>query len=180
MKNLLAILCIAAALALAPAVSADTTGTILGLVTDPQGAVIAGATVTARQTATNLTRVTKTDQSGAYRFAALPLGPYELKVEAAGFKPGAGRLTLEINQERRADITLQVEGVAGETVDVVASDVISSETSTVGTVIDNQKITDLPLNGRNFLQLGALIAGVAAAPGGGGSEGGTYVGAFRG
>ncbi len=178
MKNLFAILCIAAALALAPAVSADTTGTILGLVTDPQGAVIAGATVTARQTATNLTRVTKTDQSGAYRFAALPLGPYELKVEAAGFKQGAGKLTLEINQERRADITLQVEGVAGETVDVVASDVISSETSTVGTVIDNQKITDLPLNGRNFLQLGALIPGVAAAPGGGGSEGGTYVGAF--
>ena len=178
MKSLLASLCVLAALAFAPPVLAETTGAILGTVTDPQGAVVAGATVTVRQTATNLTRTATTDQAGAYRFSALPLGPYEVSVEATGFRPGTVKLTLEINQERRADVTLLVEGVSGESVDVVASDVIQSETSTVGTVIDNQKITDLPLNGRNFLQLGALIPGVAAAPGGGGSEGGTYVGAF--
>lgn len=176
MKFIAACLCL---LCWAPCVLADTTGTILGTVTDPQGAVVVGATVTAKQEDTNLTRTTTTDEEGNFRFSALPIGPYVISVDAPGFNRGAGALALAVGQELRADVTLQVGGSTADfTQDVVANDSITAETSTVGTVIDNQKITDLPLNGRNFLQLGALIPGVAAAPGGGGSEGGTFVGAF--
>jgi len=156
---------------------ADTTGSIRGTVTDTQGALVAGATVTARHTGTNLTRTMTTADDGSYLFTSLPIGAYEITVSAAGFAEAKRTLTLNVNQEPRVDVDLQVIG-AMDFVDVVAVDVIQSETSAVGTVIDNKKITDLPLNGRNFLQLGALIPGVAAAPGGGGSEGGTYVGAF--
>ena len=158
-------------------VLADTTGSIRGTVTDAQASVVVSATVTARQTDTNLTRTTTTDDGGAYRFSSLPIGPYEITVTATGFSDAKRSLQLSVNQEPRVDVELQVAAEAN-VVDVVSVDLIQSETSAVGTVIDNKKITDLPLNGRNFLQLGALIPGVAAAPGGGGAEGGTYVGAF--
>jgi len=158
-------------------VSADTTGSIRGTVTDANAAVVVGATVTARQIDTNLSRTAVTDESGSYRFSALPIGPYEITVAAEGFGAVKRSLQLSVSQEPRVDIELQVAAEAN-VVDVVAVDLIQPETSSVGTVIDNKKITDLPLNGRNFLQLGALIPGVAAAPGGGGAEGGTYVGAF--
>ncbi len=175
MKTVLAGLCV---LLCAAPVFADTTGTILGTVTDAQGAVVAGASVTVRQTATNLTRSGQTDDAGKYRFPALPIGPYSIHVEAPSFRASDGTVRLEVGQELRADVMLQVELESAYSEDVVASDQISADSATVATVIDNRKISDLPLNGRNFLQLGALIPGVAAAPGGGGSEGGTYVGAF--
>lgn len=164
-------------LAVVSTARADTTGTILGTVTDSQGAVIVGVTVTARHEGTNLTRTTTTDDGGNYRFNAMPIGPYAISVAAPGFQKYDLALKLEINQETRADVELSVSG--GDTVvDVVSNDQVSVDSSTVGTVIDNRKVTELPLNGRNFLQLGTLIPGVAAAPGGGGSEGGTFVGAF--
>ncbi|HNB72382.1 MAG TPA: carboxypeptidase-like regulatory domain-containing protein, partial [Acidobacteriota bacterium] len=157
-------------------VLADTTGVIVGTVRDPQGAVMAGVTVTARQSATNLTRTTVTNDDGNFLFSAMPIGEYEVAVEATGFQKRIGSIRLQINQETRVDFTLSptIEDV----IDVQAQSEIVTETATVSTVIDNRKITELPLNGRNFLQLGALIPGVAVAAGGGGSEGGSYVGAF--
>lgn len=157
-------------------VLADTTGVIVGTVRDPQGAVMAGVTVTARQSATNLTRTTVTNDDGNFLFSAMPIGEYEVMVEATGFQKRIGSIRLQINQETRVDFTLSptIEDV----IDVQAQSEIVTETATVSTVIDNRKITELPLNGRNFLQLGALIPGVAVAAGGGGSEGGSYVGAF--
>ncbi|MBX7220282.1 MAG: TonB-dependent receptor [Blastocatellia bacterium] len=159
---------------------AETTGVIVGTVFDPSGAVIAGATVTAKQTKTNFTRTTTTDGNGNYRFSAMPIGEYELSFEASGFEKISGSIArLNINQEIRLDFTL---GLSKQTDDylevVVAKTEIATETAQQSTVIDNKKITELPLNGRNFLQLGALIPGVSVAPGGGGSEGGSFVGAF--
>jgi outer membrane receptor protein involved in Fe transport len=180
MRTLLACLCLSLYLSLcATSALADTTGSILGTVTDSRGDVVAGASVTVRQRDTNFTRTGATDEAGNYRFSALPIGPYHVTITAAGFRAGEGEVRLEVGQETRLDAALAVGGEAADfTSDVVASDEITPDTSTVGTVVDNRKITDLPLNGRNFLQLGALIPGVAAAPGGGGSEGGTFVGAF--
>lgn len=157
----------------------DTTGTITGLITDSEGAVIAGATVTIRNTGTNLTRTTTTNESGQYQVTLLPVGEYEIKVEVEGFSTTQAQVVLQINQVLRADFKLTVAALMGDIIEVRSNEaLITVDNSTQSTVIDNKKIVDLPLNGRNFLQLGTLIPGAAAAPGGGGAEGATESGAF--
>jgi outer membrane receptor protein involved in Fe transport len=163
----------------AAAMAFDTTGTIIGTVTDTEGAVLSGVTVTVRNLNTNLTRDVVTDEMGVFQAALLPVGPYEITVNAPDFNPGQNTVVLQINQVLRVYFQLTVAATVGEVIEVKGTEsIITVDNSTQATVIENKKIVDLPLNGRNFLQLGLLIPGVAAAPGGGSAEGETESGAF--
>ena len=135
-------------------------GTILGTVHDQSGAVIRGAKVTARQVATGLVREETTNDAGEYLFAQLPVGQYELTAEAAGFKKiDKQNILLQVDDKLRVDLDMTV-GAITETVAVEASaPVIQTDSATVGNVVDNKKVTELPLNGRNFLQLNLLVPG---------------------
>jgi len=140
----------------------QTFGEITGEVRDSTGAVIGAATVTATNAGTNAARTSVSNESGVYSFPSLPPGTYTLKVEKQGFKAFTRQnVELQVQQSARIDFELQV-GQVTESIEVVAAAVLlSSENATVGTVIDNKRITELPLNGRNFLQLVAISPNVS-------------------
>ena len=124
-------------------------------------------TVRATNLSTNAQRDTKSDDTGAYSLPFLTAGDYTVTVTLPGFQMNrVERITLQVQQTARLDFTLKV-GEVTETINVEASaSLLQTETSTVGTVIDSAKIVDLPLNGRNFVQLAQLIPGVnAGTPG---------------
>src|SRR5947209_4754929 len=130
------------------------TGQITGAVSDPSGAVIAGATVTLTNPATEMRRETTTNIDGLFNLPALPPGIYNLQVDAKGFpKQARENLELQVGQVAKIDFTMQIGNVA-ETIQVTGgSPILQSETAELGTVIENKRIVDLPLNGRNYLQL---------------------------
>jgi hypothetical protein len=135
-------------------------GTILGTVTDSSGAVLRGAKVTVLQTATGLVRNEQTNESGEYSIPQLPVGNYTVSVEMANFKKAEiTNVELRVDDRLRIDVSLSV----GQVTDTVAVEetapVISTDSSTLGNVVDNKKVTELPLNGRNFLQLNLLVPG---------------------
>ncbi len=137
-----------------------TRGTILGTVTDQSGAVVPGVTITVRETATGQTRTDTTNSSGDYVIPELPVGPYTVDAEKQGFaKVERSGLTLQVDQKMRVDIALQVGQVTQQLVVESTAPVISTDSATVGNVVDNKKVTELPLNGRNFLQLNLLVPG---------------------
>jgi hypothetical protein len=142
-------------------VSAQTSGEITGLVTDSSGAAVTGATATVTNKATSATRKVVTNSEGLYSFPSLTPGVYELKVEQAGFKTARlDNITLEVQQTARLDVKMEV-GQVGETVTVTSnSALLNAETATVGTVIENKIVTELPLNGRQYLNLVALSPNV--------------------
>ena len=137
------------------------TGEITGTVTDSTGAVVAGAVITLTHPATNTQRVLRTNSSGIYDLPALPPGSYNLKVEMTGFNAQVRNdIELQVAQVARIDIALQVGNVS-EVVEVAGgAPVLETENTSVGTVIENQRIQELPLNGRNYLQLTSLTPGV--------------------
>ena len=143
-------------------VSAQTSGDITGLVTDSSGAAVVGATVSVSNKATGAVRRVTTNNEGLYTFPSLLPGDYEMKVEQQGFKSSVrGNIQLQVQQTARIDISLEV-GSVGETVTVAGGvPLLSTESSSVGTVIENKRIVDLPLNGRNFLQLVATAPNVS-------------------
>ncbi|MFN7919538.1 MAG: carboxypeptidase regulatory-like domain-containing protein [Bryobacteraceae bacterium] len=157
-----------AALILAVRIHAQTgaTANLLGTVTDPTGGVIAGATITAVNADTRLTRTVTTDGSGNYTIFSLPIGRYDVRAQAAGFRVSEVKdVTLTIDQRARIDHRLQV----GETRDTVTitgeSPVIKTDDSSTSQVITERAIVDLPLNGRNFMQLTRLTASVNTGDG---------------
>ncbi len=135
-------------------------GTILGTVSDPSGAVVRKARVTAREVSTGLTRSELTNDEGEYSIPQLPAGFYSLTVEEPSFKKAEKNgIELRVDDRLRIDVALAV-GAVSETVAVEATaPVISTDSATVGNVVDNKKVTELPLNGRNFLQLNLLVPG---------------------
>lgn len=141
----------------------QTTASLLGSVTDPSGAAVAGVAVRATNLATNVSREAVSDASGAYSIPVLPAGNYRLTVSREGFQQQkVESVTLQVDQAARLDFTLRVGNVT-ETVNVsAAAALLQTENATVGTVIDGGKIVELPLNGRNFIQLAQLIPGVQA------------------
>jgi len=145
-------------------------GSIDGVITDISNATVPNASVTLLNPATGATRLVHSDDSGFYTFAALPPGVYTVTVEQSGFrKQVRSDITLQVQQIARINFSLSV-GQASEVIDVVASaPLLSSDDATVGQVIDNRRIVELPLNGRNYLQLAALSPGVttSSAPSGG-------------
>jgi len=145
------------------------TGTITGVVTDPTGAVIQGAKVTASNRATGFKQETVTNSDGFYRIDLLPVGAYEVKTEFTGFKQSVNNaVNLSVNDTLRVDFKLETGQVA-EVVTVSDSpSIVNTETSTIGKVVDNRTLTDLPVlsaaaGGRNPLQLAGLQAGVVNA-----------------
>src|SRR3954451_15855157 len=154
---------------------AQSTATIVGRVTDSSGAVMSGAKVTANNTATGLERSVTTGDSGDYEFPLLPItGEYRLTVAKEGFKTQERTgIALQVQQQARFDITLAV-GSVGERITVEASaPIVNTEVGSIGQVIENKKIVDLPLNGRNFVQLASLLPN--AVIGTSGTVGGTTV-----
>lgn len=153
--------CLAAALFLAAPAASQTTSEILGLVTDPSGAAVPGARVTATRLATNQSRVTQTSAAGDYNFPAADIGEYTVTVEQQGFqKATVRRVVVETTQKTRVDVKLQV-GEVSQSVEVSAQAVtLKTDDATVGQVIENTRVTELPLNGRNLSQLAAMVAGV--------------------
>jgi len=141
--------------------SAQTFGEITGVITDPSGGLIPNASVTVTNTATNVVRTTLTNSSGLYSFPDLTPGTYDVKVVTSGFGTSVKtNILLQVQQTARVDFVLQV-GQSVQTVEVAANTVLlSTENATVGTVIEEQRIMDLPLNGRSYFSLVALSPGV--------------------
>src|SRR5262245_59871367 len=140
----------------------QTLGTISGDVKDGTGALIPGATVTVVNKATNATRTTVTNAVGLFDFPALPPGSYSLKAELEGFKTGTRDLELQVQQTVRVNFTMELATLAETATVVGVSPLVETSNATVGTVIENRRIVELPLNGRNYLQLVALSPNVSA------------------
>jgi hypothetical protein len=143
-----------------------TTGTILGEVTDSTGGQLPGVTVTAVNQANGLTRETVTDETGTYRFAAMPPGVYTLKASLAGFKEAQrADLRLAINSQLVAPFQLEVGGLE-ETITVTEqAPLVDTTENVVRTLVDTQQIASLPLKSRDFLDLTLLAPGVVADQG---------------
>ena len=141
--------------------SGQTLGEITGEVKDQSGAVAPNIFVTVTNTGTNASRFTSTNEAGIYSFPSLAPGNYQVRVEATGFQTiTRTNIELEVQQTARIDFTLVV-GQAAQAVEVsAAAQMLTTENATVGTVIGQKSIEDLPLNGRNFLQLVALSPNV--------------------
>ena len=141
-------------------IAQEPTGGIMGSVSDPSGATVPRATVTVEDQGTGRTYSVQTADNGQFTFPTLAAGRYALKINAQGFAPyELQRIDVEIDRTLRIPIELTISG--RETVDV-SSSVQSVETAStsLGQTVSQQQIVDLPLNGRNFTQLGLLQAGV--------------------
>ncbi|MEO8129076.1 MAG: carboxypeptidase-like regulatory domain-containing protein, partial [Bryobacteraceae bacterium] len=143
-------------------VSGQTFGDISGAVKDSSGAAIPAALVTVVNKDTNANRNVMSNDDGFFSFPALPPGTYNLKVEKQGFKTvNRADILLQVQQSARIDVELPI-GQVTESVEVSGSaQLLSTEDATVGTVIENKRIVELPLNGRNYLQLAALAPNVS-------------------
>src|SRR5690349_9374787 len=134
----------------------EPTGTITGVVRDASGAIVSGASVTIVDKATHSTTQTLTSTAGVYSAPSLQPGLYELRVEAKGFKQTIVELEAEVGRVTTADVRLQV-GDVNETVTVEANAVRINPTQTsLEGIVTEELIHNLPLNGRNFLDLGQL------------------------
>jgi hypothetical protein len=134
---------------------------ILGIVEDSSGAIIPSVTLTVTHMATGQQRQVETGESGNYVITNINPGEYTVRAEKAGFKSEVrSGLTLQLNQKARVDIKLSI-GAVSETVEVSARGVIlNTDDATVGNVVEQKRVTDLPLNGRNFANLAGLMPGV--------------------
>jgi hypothetical protein len=154
-------------------------GTILGTVKDPSGALIVGAAVTAQNLETGTSRSVSTDASGSYRLAALPVGHYDLRVESSGFKPTTQKgFVLDVGQEAVLSFSLEVGTTTDQIVVTGEAQLVNTTTASLSGLVSEQKLAELPLNGRNYLDLVLLTPGVSqdtvVVHLGGGGEGTTY------
>ncbi len=152
-----------AALATSRVYGQTVSGTIVGTVTDPSGASIPGAKVTVTNESTQTKAVAETNETGGYRVPFLPIGSYKIQVEANGFQTLIrSAIELRVGATVRVDAGMRV-GNAQEQVTVTgATPLLHTDDASTGQVIDNARIVNLPLNGRNFLQLTQLSADVTS------------------
>src|SRR3984893_8925076 len=150
-----------------------TTADILGTVTDSTGAVVPNANVTITNLGTNETRTGKSNSSGDYSFTLLPAGHYSITVKAGGFQASITKdLAVEAGDRARADVHLQL-GSESTVIEVTASTpLLQADSATVSSTVTAKAVQDLPLNGRNFVQLVQLVPGANEGPGNGLSSGG--------
>jgi len=140
----------------------QATGSISGTVTDAAGSAVPGAKVTVTIPATGLTRSSNTSGSGEYTFPLLGVGIYNVQVDQNGFQPAtASGIRLQVDEHRELDFKLSLATVQ-TTVEVSATPVaIQTADATLGQVITSQQVADLPLNGRDFVQLATLTPGTS-------------------
>ena len=166
-----------AALILAAArLAAQNFGEITGAVSDSSGAIVVAAAVTATNVSTNAVRKVETNQNGVYSIPFLVPGTYNVRAESPGFKASARNgVVLQVGATARLDFTLEVGDISQQVEVVGGAPLLTTENAATGTVIENKRIVELPLNGRNYLQLVALSTNVTTeggAGGGGGLQGG--------
>ena len=151
------------ALCFSPHAFGQAIGSFSGTVTDKSGSTIAGATVTVTSQGTGSTRDAKTDDSGHYIVNLLPIGVYTIHVQFQGFQPAEAKdLKLQIDESRELNFSLNLSSVSS-TVEVTADAVAVTTTDpTLGQVINSQQVAQLPLNGRDFVQLATLTPGTVA------------------
>ncbi|MGH9855908.1 MAG: carboxypeptidase-like regulatory domain-containing protein, partial [Blastocatellia bacterium] len=156
-------------LALAPvAAGQGATATLKGIVTDPQGAVVPGATITVSNGTLGIRRQTTTNSQGNYTVPQLPPAAYLMKVEASGFA-GAEitNLVLQVGQQATQNVSLSVKGRNEIMIVETGGQLLTNtENAEIGEVIENKRIIELPLNGRQFTQLIALTPGIGSPAGG--------------
>jgi len=147
----------------APLFAQKYTGTITGVVTDPQGAVVSGAQVTAVNTSTGESRSATTGTSGNYSIPELAVGTYDVHVKAGSFKEYVSKgVPVDTSSTFTVNATLQI-GAGNEQVTVEATTIqVETTNGAVGNVISGQEVRELPLNGNNFIQLTQLVPGVSA------------------
>jgi hypothetical protein len=143
----------------------QSTATLIGKVVDQNDAIVSGAKVTARNTATNVERITKTDDHGTYQLASLPVGYYRLEINASGFRTQiVERLEADVAKVVVQDFQLEV-GDVSQMVQVPAdAALVELATTSVGQVINERTVQEIPLNGRYFIDLGLLIPGSVTPP----------------
>jgi len=157
----------------AGALFGQTYGEITGTVTDPTGAAISGAQIAITNLATNQVRQAVSSEAGAYSAPFIVPGRYKIEARSAGFKAAvAAERLLQVGDVLRVDFTLEV-GAVSESVEVAASaEMLQTSSTATGTVIEQKRIVELPLNGRNYLQLVRLSPNVSAEmPAGGQANG---------
>lgn len=150
---------------------AQTLGTISGEVKDSSGAVVPGVTVTVVNKATNAARTTSSNTVGLFDFPALQPGTYTVKSELDGFKTASRDVELQVQQTVRVNFTLELGTISEMATVTGVSPLVETSNATIGTVIENRRIVELPLNGRNYLQLVALSPNVSAEFAGAGQSG---------
>jgi hypothetical protein len=171
-------LCISATVFLCLVLAANSSGQVInaslsGTVSDASGAFIPGAEVAAKRTATGVISTLITNESGAYRFASLQPGPYEVSASLTGFQAQTFQLTLGTSQQIRQNFTLQVGAVTQALeVSVAADQLLSTVSSSLGTVLPERQVLDLPLVGRNVVNFATIVPGVV----GDGGAGTTFAG----
>jgi hypothetical protein len=143
----------------AAAAAQVTTADIVGRVTDPSGGVLPGASVTIENLGTHDSRTATANASGDFVFNLLPIGAYTVKIELQGFGTHSSRVTLSAGDRARVDARLQV-GTVAESITVAAeAPLVQTDSSTVSTLINIKNVSDLPVNGRNFVRLVQAIPG---------------------
>ncbi|MDP9339149.1 MAG: TonB-dependent receptor, partial [Acidobacteriota bacterium] len=165
-KCVLVVFCLILGASFFPAAAQTTTGDINGDVTDSSGGTLPNVTVTAVNSDTGITRTATTSDTGSYTFAQLPIGNYKITVSAEGFKTVVSSAVVATGTTTRADIVLQI-GQRNETVTVEGSAPLMDLTPNENNFVDNLKIENVPLNGRDFNSLLAITPGVQRTPGGG-------------
>jgi Carboxypeptidase regulatory-like domain len=151
-------------LSLCPLLHGQATGSFSGTVSDKAGAVVSGATVTAVSEETGLSREAKTDDSGHYLIPLLPVGQFTIRVASQGFQTTEQKnLRLQVDEHRELDFSL-VPASVNTSVEVSGTAVAVETTNpTLGQVITSEQVADLPLNGRNFVQLATLTPGTTSS-----------------
>ncbi|MGA2421422.1 MAG: carboxypeptidase regulatory-like domain-containing protein, partial [Candidatus Acidiferrum sp.] len=159
----LALLAFALALAISPAMYGQATGSFSGTVLDKSGSSVSGATVTATSQGTGVARDAKTDETGHYLIPLLPVGIYTVRVDFTGFQSAESKdLRLQVDEARELDFAL-APASQGTTVEVSAEAVaVETASPSLGQVITSQEVAQLPLNGRDFVQLATLTSGATA------------------
>ncbi len=145
---------------------AQTTGTIRGRVTDPSGAVVPDANVTAIQSSTHLSRVTTTNESGDYEFPALPVGRYDVAVQVMGFREARlHEIDVRLGHVTAADVRLELGQLSQVVTAEAAAPLIEITSTQIGAVVNDMAVVDLPLNARDTYQLLQLQPGVQSQQG---------------
>ena len=148
---------------------------VRGVVTHDLQTRLSGVQLKLIHEETNEMRMTTSNEEGGFALFSLPSGSYRLELELAGYKRHIQRVTLQVNQELRLDVSLQIGTLAEEIVVLAPRSLLKKDSVALGTVIENRQLTGLPLDGRNFMELSLLVPGtVPAAPGSAGSVRGAF------